>query len=103
MAQADDVRSMLASVAQLTGEPTAVTLPSGAIVQGTHGRATLDDTLLAAGTINGDEDTLTFVALDVPGMKAGWVITWNAAPWTIRHLQALGGGAALKAFLQEAP
>lgn len=103
MALADDLRQMMANSSGLCPGPGSVTLQSGATVQATPGVATLEDTVMGGGTINGDEKTLLFVVADLGAdrPKAGDSLTWNGLAWRVRYPQILANGALLKVFLQE--
>lgn len=104
MPMPDDIRRMTSSAAGLMGVSTAVTLASGRVVDALPGLATINDTALGApGQINGDERTLRFVAVDVPGLQAGDLLTWDGKAWKIKHPHIMGAGALIKAFLQEVP
>jgi len=98
-----DVRSMIASSAALIGQPTAVTLKSGAVVQALPGTATREDVALGGGTISGQERTLRFVTADAQGLKAGDPLTWNGQNYAVLYPTFLADGLVLKVFLQERP
>ena len=102
MGLADDIRSMIASTAGLTGQPTAVTLPGGTVVQALPGVASVQDSVLGTGAeVSGTERTLRFAGEDVPSLKAGDTVTWNSKNWKVKYAQLLASGALVKAFLQE--
>lgn len=102
MSIADDLRAMAASASSLDGSSPYVTLKSGAVVEARPGVASVNDTVLGTpGAINGDERTLTILAIDAPGIKAGDPLTWADKAWKVKHPQLLANGALVKVYLQE--
>jgi hypothetical protein len=103
MGLSEDVRSMLTSIGDLTGDPTSVTIvKTGVTVFGLPGVATVNDTVLGSSVaINGDEKTLRFTSVDVDDLRSGDLLAWAMKTWKVKHLQLMGNGTLTKAFLQE--
>lgn len=99
MGLADDLRFMITSTAGLTGQPTAVTLASGAVVQASASVASTDDALGGEGVIEGQTRALTFTTEDVPGLAARATLTWNGKSWLVLKTTLRAQGALTRAFL----
>jgi hypothetical protein len=95
-----DIQSMLALAAPFAGtRPTAVTLPSGAVVQAMVQLASENDALLHENVICGQTAKLIFSSAQVPGLATGQNITWNGQAWGILTTDLEANGAATVCFI----
>lgn len=100
MSLADDIRSMVALSSFASGGlPTAVALPSGAIVQAMSGVASIDDSVIHEMVVCGQTRKLTFATADVIGLKTQQNVTWNGKPWGVVQTTLEANGAATVCFL----
>ena len=96
----DDIKTIIGLMAPFAGNlPTAVTLPSGAVVQAGVGVANQDDSIMHEAIITGSTRKLTFVTAQIGNLKTQQNVFWNGQLWGVLTSTLEANGAATVCFV----